>query len=232
MFQPGEGCQARWCRGVADIQKWGAGSGGSCAPSPTWATLVDCWLVRSFELREERSSWRMSSVSLPRPPPKLGCLPEPCFSLVSQQNFRLVPLRSPRTPALSLFVCLAFPLLTWLFFYPWVHTCHFSLCPISSLCTFSASLSLALGLSYAGNLRRANCPELSVVFAASVRGARGIGDSQAWHLEFLRERHLALPWPCGPWGKYGRDYRFLPSPYPCVTSQWSRDGFNFSWSYV
>lgn len=114
----------------------------------------------------------------------------------------------------------------------WVHTCHFSLCPISSLCTYSASLSLALGLYYAGNLRRANCPELSVVPAASGRGARGLGDSQAWHLEFLRERHLALPWPCGPWGKYVRDYCFLPSPYRPVTSQWSRDGFNFSWSYV
>lgn len=70
----------------------------------------------------------------------------------------------------------------------------------------------------------------SLLLAAGGRGARGVGDSQAWHLCFLRERQLALPWPCGTRESVaGIAASFCQVPAGVSPRRGFGMGFNFSW---
>lgn len=177
----------------------------------------------------------------PRAPRKPRGPREPRFLLVSQQNFRLVPSGPPELlPCLFLSVfarsvCLSSPgsysLRGFAARAGRVHTCH-----VSALSRFpphsgpkATPAVWRPALSCARSLRRANCPELSPVLAASGRGARGIGDSQAWHLCFLRERQLALPWPCGPRESVAGIAAFSQVPTGVPPQSGFGMGFNFSW---
>lgn len=170
---------------------------------------------------------RLPSPSLPESPVVPSGAPLP-LGLSAELPSR--PLRSPRAPALSLFVCLARFLLSSLGsfslcgFAAGVHTCHFSLCPVFPHSVPKATPAVwrpaspvpeVLGGRTVPNSFWSSPP------VAEEQGRRGQPGLAALLSQGASARAaIALRSS----GKCGRDCRFLPSPYQHVTSEGFRDG--------
>lgn len=173
---------------------------------------------------------RLPSPSLPESPVVPSGAPLP-LGLSAELPSR--PLRSPCAPALSLFVCLARFLLSSLGSFSlcgfaagavWVHTCHFSLCPVFPHSVPKATPAVwrpaspvpeVLGGRTVPNSFWSSPP------VAEEQGRRGQPGLAALLSQGASARAaLALRSS----GKCGRDCRFLPSPYQHVTSEGFRDG--------